>query len=92
MSAGLAQVQSQLTNLTMQLQDMEKRKVVREHVWCTTYRIEGHHRDKCPVLPNFVAMGMSSPFPTGQTEWCKICRQWGHVPPRFPTLHKYQKT
>jgi hypothetical protein len=34
-STGMAQVQSQLTNLTMQLQDMAKAKVVHEHVWCT---------------------------------------------------------
>jgi hypothetical protein len=41
---GLAQVQSQLANLTMQLQDMAKEKVMHEHVWCTTCRFEGHHR------------------------------------------------
>jgi hypothetical protein len=26
----------------------------------------------------------------GQSEWCDICRQWGHVPPHCPTLQKYQ--
>jgi hypothetical protein len=36
-SIGIAQVQYQLTNLTMQLQDMDKAKVVCEHVWCTMF-------------------------------------------------------
>jgi hypothetical protein len=58
-----------------------------------TCRSEGHRRDECPVLGNYVVMGVSSPFPTGpQMEWCDICRQWGHVPPHFPMLEKYQKT
>jgi hypothetical protein len=45
MSTGLTQVKLQLTNLTMQLQDMAKTKVMCEHVWCTTCRSEGNHRD-----------------------------------------------
>jgi hypothetical protein len=41
---------------------------------------------------NYLAMGAPNPFFTGpQTEWCEICRQWGHIPPRFPTLDKYRK-
>jgi hypothetical protein len=91
-SVGLVQVQSQLANLTIQLQDMDKTKVMHEHVWCTTCRFKGHHRDECPVLPNYVAIGVPSPFPSRQSEWCEICRQWGHVPPRYPTLQKYQTT
>lgn len=42
-----------------------KNKVVCEHVWCTTCQSEGHHRDKCPVLGNYVVTGAPSPFPTG---------------------------
>jgi hypothetical protein len=65
----------------------------RAHVWCTMCRSEGHHRDECPTLGNYLAMGAPNPFPTRpQTEWCNICRQWGHIPPHFPTLEKYQKT
>jgi hypothetical protein len=37
-------------------------------------------------------LACTSPFPSGQSEWCEICRQWGHVPPHFPTLQKYQAT
>jgi hypothetical protein len=86
-STRLAQVQSQLTNITMQLQDMVKAKVVREHVWCTMCHIEGHHRKKCPMMGSYMETGTPNPFPTRpQTEWCEICRQWGHIPPHFPTL------
>jgi hypothetical protein len=66
-STGLAQVQSQLANLMMQLQDMAKMKVMHEHVWCTTCHSEGNQRDEFPILPNYVAMGTPSPFPSGQT-------------------------
>jgi hypothetical protein len=60
----LAQVQLQLAILSMQLQDMAKTKVVREHIWCTTCRSEGNHKDECHVLCNYVVIGIPSPFPT----------------------------
>jgi len=86
-------VQSQLANLTMQLQDMAKGKVGRENVCCTLCCAEGHHQNECPRLRNDMTMGAPNLFPTRlQTEWCKIYRKWGHVPPCFPTLQKYQKT
>jgi hypothetical protein len=56
-------------------------------------RSEGHHRDECPTLGNYMETGVSNPFLFGpQMKWCKICRQWSHVPPCFPMLEKYQKT
>jgi hypothetical protein len=71
-STGLVQVQSQLDNLKMQLQDIVNTKVEHECVWCTTCHTEWHCRDECHVLLNYVAMCAPSPFPTGQTKWCKI--------------------
>jgi hypothetical protein len=92
-SAGLAQVQSQLGNLTMQLQYMAKTKVVHENVWFTMFHTKGHHKNEFPMLGNYTTTGASNPFPTGpKMEWCEIYRQWGHIPPRCPTLQKYQKT
>jgi hypothetical protein len=90
---GLVQVQSQVTNITMQLQHMAKAKVVWEHVWCTMCHIEGHHRNECPTLGSYMTMDTPNRFPTRlQIEWCEICRQWGNIPPRCPTLKRYQKT
>jgi hypothetical protein len=31
-------------------------------------------------------------FDWPQTEWCEICRQWGHIPPHSQHYRKYQKT
>jgi hypothetical protein len=45
-STGLVQVQLQLSNLTIELQDMAKEKVVHEHVWCTTCHSKGNQRDE----------------------------------------------
>jgi len=40
---GLVQVQSQLANLTIQLQDMDKTKFMCDYIWCTTCHSEGNH-------------------------------------------------
>jgi hypothetical protein len=52
-------------NLTIQLQDMPKDKVMCEHVWCTTCHLEGNQRDECMVLPNYATTGKMTPFPYG---------------------------
>jgi len=36
-----------------------------EHIWCTTCQSEVHHKDECPVLENYVAIGAPSPFLVG---------------------------
>jgi hypothetical protein len=38
----LAQVWLQLDNVTIQLQDMAKNKVMHAHIWCNTCRLKGH--------------------------------------------------
>jgi len=42
---GMAQIQNQLANLTIQLEGMKKGKEVREEVWCIKCKAEGHHKD-----------------------------------------------
>ena len=42
---GMSQIQSQLMNLTIQLQDIKKGKDVCEEVWCNQCRSEGHNKD-----------------------------------------------
>jgi hypothetical protein len=49
-NAGMAQVQSQLAALTIQLQEIMKGKEKHEGVWCITCRTEGHHKDECPTF------------------------------------------
>jgi hypothetical protein len=47
-STRLVQVQSQLANLTIQIPDMAKTKVVHENIWYTTFLSVWNHRDECP--------------------------------------------
>ena len=43
-SVGMLNIHNQLTNLTLQLHDMKKGKEVREEVWCTRCKTEGHSK------------------------------------------------
>ena len=47
---GMNQIQSQLTNLTIQLQDIKKEREHCEEIGCTRCHTEGHHKDQCPDL------------------------------------------
>jgi len=61
--AGMAQVQSHLTALKIQLQDISKQKERRYDVWCVYCRTEGHYKNQCPVLMQYMVAG--SPNPVG---------------------------
>jgi len=54
-SVGMAQVQSQLDALTLQLHDIAKMKEKRENVWCTYCKAEGHYKNQCSALIKYVA-------------------------------------
>ena len=88
-SVGMAQIQSQLTNLTLQLQDMKKGKETREEVWCTKWRTKGHSKEHCHVFVENLASGEPNPLPQAQGPWCEICRRNGHRPQDFHLLQKY---
>ena len=62
-SAGMQQIQSRLANLTLQLQYMRKDKEVREYVWYTKCRTEGHSREHCPVFVEYIPGGAPNPLP-----------------------------
>lgn len=54
---GIAQVQSQLDALTLQLQDITKMKEKRQDVWCTYCKEEGHFKNQRPVFMEYMATG-----------------------------------
>ena len=62
-SAGMVHIQNQLANLTLQLHEMKKGKEVREEVWCTKCRIEGHSREHYSVFVEYLASGAPNPLP-----------------------------
>jgi len=55
--AGMAQVHLQLAALTLQVQDISKQKEKREDVRCTYCRTEGHYKNQCLVLLQYMAIG-----------------------------------
>ena len=91
-SVGMAQIQNQLENLTLQLQDIKKGKEVREEVWCTKCRTEGHSREQCPIYGEYLGSGALNPLPQVRGLWCEICRTNGHRPQGCPLLQKYVQT
>ena len=44
-NSGIAQIQAQLVEMSMELRDIKKGKCVREEVWCTRCKEEGHDRE-----------------------------------------------
>ena len=74
----MMQIQSQLTNLTVELLDIKRGKEVQEELWCTRCRTDGHHHDNFPVLMNYVVEGASNPLNTQGMPWCRVCHNRGH--------------
>ena len=44
------QIQTQLANITLQLQDIKKYKEYHDDLWCTWCRADGHTKDTCLKL------------------------------------------
>ena len=62
--SGMMQIQSQLANLTVQLQDIKRGKEVQDELWYTRYRTDGHHKYNFLALMNYVATGAPNPLNT----------------------------
>ena len=60
----MAQTQSQLANMSLQIQDIKKGKEVCEDVWCTRCKSKGHHKDLCPTSIDYIASGALNPLNT----------------------------
>jgi hypothetical protein len=72
-SGGMAQVQTQLVSLMIQLAKLTKGKEKHEQVWCTKFRTKGHHTDGFPSCAQYLVTGVSNPLPGGG--YCKICKK-----------------
>ena len=53
-NSGIAQIQAQLAEVALELRDMKKGKYIREEVWCTQCKTEGHDKEQCPALRNYL--------------------------------------
>ena len=72
-AAGMVQIQSQLDNLTIQLQDIKKGKEAQEYLWCTKCRTDGNTNDNCPTFMTYIASGAPNPLNNQGLPWCQIC-------------------
>ena len=88
----MMQIQSQLPNLTMQLQEIKRGKEVQEELWCTSCRIYGHHKYNFLILMNYVAQGASNPVNTQVMPWCRKCQTRGHKSEECLYLQKIVST
>ena len=74
---GMNQIQSQLANMTIQLQDIKKGKEIHEELWCTRCHMKGHHKDQCSDFCDYLLLGAPNPLSHGGIPWCRICQTRG---------------
>lgn len=74
---GMKQLQSQLANLTIQLDGMRKGNEDREEVWCIKCKAKFHHKDQCPLFNDYLSSGAPNPLNQNTGPWCEICRTRG---------------
>ena len=88
-NSGIAQIQAQLAAMALELRDMKKGKASHEEVCCTRCRTEGHDKEQCPTVRNFLNSGAPNPF-NPSVLYCEICRTTGqHRPEDYYLLHRY---
>ncbi len=73
----------------MELHDIKKGKSIREEVWCTRCKEEGHDKEQCLALRNYLNTGAPSPF-NNNVLYYEICRTTGqHRIEDFYLLKRY---
>ena len=75
-NSRIAQIQAQLAEMDLELHDMKKGKATREEVWCTRCKTEGHDKEQCPTLRNYLNTGAPNPF-NPNVLYCEIYRTTG---------------
>jgi hypothetical protein len=85
---AIEELKEDFKNLAFQL-NQNKSKDKREAIWCTTCRMEGHHKNEYPTFMQYMEAGMPNQLPAGGL-WCEICKKPGHDPYHFPMMQKYQ--
>ena len=63
--AGVQKIQSQLANLTLELQDLNKGKETRSEVSYKKCKAEGHYKDQCHVFRDYLVSGAPNPVKPG---------------------------
>jgi hypothetical protein len=74
-SLGMRKILSQLTSLSMQVEDMkkDKGKDKREEIWCVICRSEVHDKEHYPLFHEYLVSGASIPLKQVTLPWCEVC-------------------
>jgi hypothetical protein len=90
---GIIQILSQLTSLSLQVEDMkkDKGKDKREDIWCIRCKSEGHDKEKCPLFHEYLDSGDLIPLKQVTLPWCEVCRNQ-HCHGEFYYMKKYVQT
>jgi hypothetical protein len=75
-SSSMSQILSQLTSLSLHVEDMkeDKGKDKREDIWCVRCRSEGHGKEHCPLFHEYLDSGAPIPLKQVTLPWCEVCR------------------
>jgi hypothetical protein len=89
----MSQILSQLTSLSLQVEDMKKNKGKGkgEDIWCIRCRSKGHDKEHCPLFNEYLASGTLSPLKQVTLPWCEVCRNQHH-PGEYYYMQKYVQT
>jgi hypothetical protein len=89
-SSGMSQILSQLTSLSLQVEDMkkDKGKDKREDISCVRCRSKGHDKEHCPLCQEYLASGALIPLNQVTLPYCEVCRN-RHHPGECYYMQKY---
>jgi hypothetical protein len=92
-NSGMSQILSQLTSLSLQVEDIkkDKGKYKREDIWCIGHKFEGHDKEHYPLFHEYLASGAPSPLKQVTLPWCEVCRNQHH-PDEGYYMQKYVQT
>jgi hypothetical protein len=92
-SSGMSQILSQLTSLSLQVEDMKKDKGKDkiEYIVCIKCKPEGHDKEHCPLFHEYLASGAPSPLKQVTLPCCEVCRN-RHRPDECYYMQKYVQT
>ena len=96
---GVQKIQGQLEEMHMEIQNLWKERGTEDSPerWCIRCRVNGHTKDNCPLLADYIQAGGPSPLqpreasgPSGLVLWCDNCCVTAlHDTNHFPRLATY---
>ena len=86
-NSGIGHIQAQLAQMALELRDMKTGKAIHEEVWCTRCRTEGHDKEQCPVVRNYLNTGAPNPF-NPVILYCEICWKLASIDLRIDIYYR----